>query len=68
MKIKTSELTGAALEQREKFEVDFPDLAKHLPPRVVTKALAIPVDDVMKKLQKLGIPPVVKSNIEAVEG
>ncbi len=60
--------TTYAYKQREKFEVDFPDLAKHLPPRVVTKALAIPVDNVMKKLQKLGIPPVVKSNIEAVEG
>lgn len=53
MKIKTSKLTSPAL--------DWALLG-------CLCAKYQPEDDVMKKLQKLGIPPVVKSNIEAVEG
>ena len=44
-------------KQREKFEVDFPDLARYLPTRVTTMAVAVKVEDVITKLAKVGIPP-----------
>lgn len=43
---------------RERFEADFPELAKHLPAQPVkTKALAVPVADIRAKLAAAGIPP-----------
>lgn len=43
---------------REKFEADFPSLAKYLPARVAKActAVAVPVEDVLSKLAKVGIP------------
>lgn len=44
---------------REKFEADFPHLAKYLPKpaTVVSTSVAVQVGDVMEKLAKMGIPP-----------
>lgn len=48
-----------AYKTREKFEVDFPLLAKYLPPRVVTTSTGVIIKpaDVMQDLAALGIPP-----------
>lgn len=54
-------------KQREKFEVDFPDLARYLPARVTTMAVAIKVEDVMVKLAKVGIPPKALTS-EVIDG
>lgn len=43
----------------EKFRVDFPQLAQHLPPPPLKActSVAVPVEDVLLKLAKVGIPP-----------
>lgn len=43
----------------EKFRVDFPQLARHLPhpPLKACTAVTVPVEDVLLKLAKVGIPP-----------
>lgn len=54
--------TITAYRSREKFEADFPQLAKYLPAHVVTSgstAVAIPAKDVMAKLLAAGVPPAV---------
>lgn len=58
---ETLTATIFAYNNRAKFEVDFPDLAKHLPKpaKVVGTAIAVQVGDVMEKLAKVGIPPAV---------
>lgn len=55
---KTLSDTIAAYTVREKFEADFPSLTKYLPARVakVCTAVAVPVEDVLTKLAKVGIP------------
>ncbi len=54
--------TLSAYKTREKFEVDFPLLAKYLPPRVVTTSTGVIIKpaDVMQDLAALGIPPEVE--------
>ena len=51
-----------AYKTREKFEVDFPLLAKYLPPRVVTNSTGVITKpaDVMQDLIAQGIPPEVE--------
>lgn len=60
-----SKLRGVfgAYKAREKFEVDFPDLAKYLPAKItVSSSTAVRLNpvDVMKDLAAMGIPPETK--------
>lgn len=58
--LQTLTSTIAAYKSREKFEVDFPELAKYLPARTVVSnntALAVPIEDIKAKFAKMGIPP-----------
>lgn len=49
--------TVCAYSSRPKFEADFPDLAKYLPPEVGPRtAVAVPVEDLRAKLSAGGIP------------
>lgn len=44
-------------KNREKFESDFPEIAKHLPPKIIRSNLpSVVVADVMANLAKVGIP------------
>lgn len=56
---KTLAATIAAYTTAEKFEADFPQLAKYLPRPTKTAgtAVAVQVGDVLEKLAKVGIPP-----------
>lgn len=56
----TVEATLYGYKVRERFEADFPELAKHLPKRSVVNALTVPVADIRAKLQAAGIPPVLQ--------
>lgn len=52
-----------AYRSREKLEAELPDLARYLPPRVVTNtAMVVKPADIMAGLAKHGIPPTSKAS------
>ncbi len=52
-----------AYRSREKLEAELPDLARYLPPRVVTNtAIVVKPADIMAGLAKHGIPPTRKAS------